>query len=147
MDEVSTEHPDIPDLSDDDVPVEAMHWTVAEHYEGDERLVLGDARQFDEDLRRIFARATVAPAGERADEYLARHEGELVARVAYWGGVGPAAVRSLMQALRARATTLDLRVAGLEATTLIELTAFGTAVILHWRYARAFDASSLTTET
>ena len=147
MHDVRAQHPVVPDLSDDDVPVEAMHWTVAEHYEGDERLALGDARQFDEDLRRIFAPAAIAPAGERADDYVARHEGELVSRVAYWGGVGPAAVRSLIQALRERASMLDLRVAGLEATTLIELTAFGTAVILHWRYARAYDAPSLTTDT
>ncbi|MEP6729691.1 MAG: putative zinc-binding metallopeptidase [bacterium] len=136
--------PAIPELTDDDVPVEAMHWTVAEHYEGDEELSLGDARQFDGDLRRIFARASDAPAGERAVEYLARHEGELVARVAYWAGVGPAAVRSLIRAMQQRASVLELRVAGLDATTLIELTAFGTAVLLHWRYSRAGGASPHT---
>ncbi|MEO7455828.1 MAG: putative zinc-binding metallopeptidase [Gemmatimonadaceae bacterium] len=137
-----TDVPGAPSVSDDDLPVEAMHWTVGEHYDGDEPLPVGDARQFDADLRRIFARAPDAPAGERADAFLARHEGELVSRVSYWGGVGPAAVRSVMTAARARATALDLRVTGLDAATLIELTAFGTAVVLHWRYTHALRAPS-----
>ena len=146
MHEIATQNPASPALSDDDVPVEAMHWTVAEHYEEDEGLPLGDARQFDEDLRRIFARSSEAPAGETAEKYLVRHEGELVSRIAYWAGVGPAAVRSLLHAIRDRATLLELRVAGLEATTLIELTAFGTAVLLHWRYRQALDASTNSEE-
>ena len=139
MHEVGAQTPVIPDLTDDDLPVESMHWTVAQHYESDEELRVGDARQFDEDLRRIFAHATDAPAGERALDFLARHEGELVARLSYWAGVGPAAVRSLIRALAQRASVLELRVAGLDAATLIELTAFGTAVLLHWRYTHVVD--------
>ncbi len=139
---LSGEMPEAPVVSDDDLPVNAMHWTLGEHYEEDEPLPVGDARQFDADLRRIFARPGDAPAGERADTFLARHEGELVARLTYWGGVGPAAVRSLLVALRIRAAVLDLRVAGLDAATLIELTAFGTAVVLHWRYTHALRAPS-----
>jgi hypothetical protein len=73
--------------------------------------------------------------------FLVRHEGELVARIAYWTGAGPAAVRSLLRALTERAATLELRVAGLEAATLIELAAFGTAVVMHWRYTNAFRAT------
>ncbi len=133
---------DLSELSDDDVPVRAMHWTVAEHYAGDEPLRLGDARQFDGDLRRIFARAAEAPSGEPAAEFLERHERELVSRLSYWAGVGPAAARSLVRALVGRASVLALRVSGLDATTLIELTAFGTAVLLHWRYTRVADAPS-----
>jgi hypothetical protein len=142
MREIAAEVPQTPELSDEDVPVEAMHWTVAEHYASDESLSLGDARQFDGDLRRIFASEADASAGEDAAGYLARHEGELVARISYWAGVGPAAARSLIRALRQRAATLDLRVASLEATTLIELTAFGTAVLLHWRYTHIVDTPS-----
>ena len=41
---------------------------------------------------------------------------------------------SLLRALADRSATLGLHVAGLEAATLIELTAFGTAVAMHWRY-------------
>ena len=140
MHEVGAQSPTIPELTDDDLPVESMHWTVAEHYESDEELRVGDARQFDGDLRRIFARITDAPAGEPASDFLARHEGELISRISYWAGVGPAAVRSLTRALGQRASLLELRVAGLDAATLIELTAFGTAVLLHWRYTRVVDA-------
>jgi hypothetical protein len=146
MREVATQVPDIPELTDDDLPVESMHWTVAEHYESDEELRVGDARQFDGDLRRIFARNADAPAGEAAHDFLARHEGELVARLSYWAGVGPAAVRSLIRALGQRASSLELRVAGLDAATLMELTAFGTAVLLHWRYTRVVDAPPHTTD-
>jgi hypothetical protein len=139
--EIAQLAPPAPELTADDLPVDAMHWTLADHYAGDERLPIGDARQFDSDLRRLFASAADAPAGELAANFLARHEGELVARVAYWSGVGPAAVRSLLRALTERAAALALHVAGLEAATLIELAAFGTAVVMHWRYTNAFRAT------
>ena len=131
---------DPPSLTDDDTPVEAMHWTVAEHYAADELLSLDDARQFDRDLRRIFVPAHEASNGERAEAYLERHASELLTRIGYWAGVSPGVVRSLLRALRERAMAMNLRVSGREATTLIELTAFGTAVLLHWRYARIADA-------
>ena len=140
MREIGGEVPATPDVSHDDMPVEAMDWTLAEHYEEDEPLALSDGRQFDGDLRRIFATADISPQGARAAGFLAAHEGELVARISYWAGVSPAAVRSLLLALQQRASAFDLHVTGLEATTLIELTAFGTAVLLHWRYTRTLDA-------
>jgi hypothetical protein len=143
---VGSQVPSIPEVTEDDLPVESMHWTVGEHYERDEELRVGDARQFDGDLRRIFARIADAPAGETARDFLARHEGELVARLSYWAGVGPAAVRSLIRALGQRAASLELRVAGLDAATLIELTAFGTAVLLHWQYTRVVDAHPPATD-
>ena len=147
MRDVGALTPAVPELSDDDIPVEAMHWTVAEHYADDEPIAVGDARQFDGDLRRIFAFTDDAPSGELAELYLERHEGELVSRVSYWAGVAPAVARALMSALQRRASALHLRVAGLEAATLIELTAFGTAVLLHWRYTRVADAPSHSTTT
>ena len=130
---VAGEAPATPLVTEDDLPVEAMHWTVAEHYAADETLPVGDARQFDGDLRRIFAPAADAPSGESAGRFLLRHAGELATRIGYWSGVSSTMVRSLISALAARADTLGLRVAALDATTLIELTAFGTAVIMHWR--------------
>jgi len=114
-----------------------MSWTVAEHYADGAGIAVGDGRQFDGDLRRIFAPTSDAPLGESAAVYVRRHEGELVSRIAYWSAVDAAGVRSLVHALRDRAHALELHVAGLEATTLIELTAFGTAVMLHWRYTHA----------
>jgi hypothetical protein len=141
LSEVAPLSPSAPALTQEDLPVEVMHWTLADHYAGDERLPLGDARQFDGDLRRVFASGADAPGGEMASSFLMRHEGELVARIAYWSGVGPAAVRSLLRALADRVATLDLRAAGLEATTLIELATFGTAVMMHWRYTQTFRAA------
>ena len=141
MHEVAEFAPTVAEPTEEDLPVEAMTWTVADHYADEELMPIGDARQFDRDLRRVFATALDAPAGEPASRYLARNEGELVGRIAYWAGVGPAAVRSLLRALAERAGALELRVAGLEAATLIELTAFGTAVMMHWRYTHAFRAA------
>jgi Putative zinc-binding metallo-peptidase len=139
MGEVGALSPAVAPLTEDDLPVEAMHWTVGEHYASEaESFPLGDARQFDGDLLRVFARRSDAPMGDTASNYLTQHEGELVTRIAYWTGEGPGVVRSLVRALRDRAAVLDLRVTGLEAATLIELTAFGTAVMMHWRYTRAF---------
>jgi hypothetical protein len=139
MREVSRLSPAVPAPTEDDLPVEMMHWTVGEHYEsGEESLPLGDGRQFDSDLLRVFVRPADASMGETAVHFLMHHEGELVTRIAYWTGESPAVVRSLLRALRERASVLDLRVASLEAATLIELTAFGTAVMMHWRYTRAF---------
>src|SRR5436190_2241851 len=139
MKDVASLSPDVPELTEDDLPVSAMHWTLGEHYASDdEAFPLDDARQFDGDLLRVFARPSDAPQGEAAAEFLAAHEGELVARIAYWTGEGPGMVRALIRALRDRAAQLGLRAAGLEAATLIELTAFGTAVMMHWRYTRVF---------
>ncbi len=67
-------------------------------------------------------------------------------RITYWSGVGAAAVRSLLRSLAARADALDLRVAGLEAATLIELATFGTAVVMHWRYTQAFGSTRAMNE-
>ena len=147
MRRIATQQPVIPALSADDVPVESMHWTVAEHYEESDPLAVGDGRQFDDDLRRVFATRADAPVGERAALFLERHEGELVVRMSYWAGVAPAAARALLRSLHERAVAQQLRVAGLEATTLIELTAFGTAVLLHWRYTRVADAPPHSPET
>ena len=139
MRELAQLAPDVPAPGEDDRPVEMMHWTVGEHYEGgDDPLPLGDGRQFDGDLLRVFVRSSDAQDGETAVQFLMHHNGELVTRIAYWTGESPVEVRSLMRVLRERASALDLRVAGLEAATLIELTAFGTAVMMHWRYTRAF---------
>ena len=131
---------DAPVVTDDDMPVEAMHWTVGEHYAADDMLSVGDGRQFDRDLTRVFARMTDSAGGEDAGSYIERHESELVSRVGYWAGVSPGAVRSLLRALRERARAMELRMIEREATTLIELTALGTAVLLHWRYTRIADA-------
>jgi hypothetical protein len=133
--EVGALSPEVPAPGADDLPVEAMHYTVAEHYaDADERLPIEDQRQLDGDLRRIFVTVADAPAGEPAQWFLHRHYREIVGRIAYWTGESPGVVRALVDHLGARARALELRVNGLEAATLVELTAFGTAVVMNYRH-------------
>jgi putative zinc-binding metallo-peptidase len=135
MREVGSTIPIVPAPTDDDLPVEAMHYTVEEHYRSsEERLPIEDERHFDGDLRTIFASPADAPQGERAADFLRRHRREVVRRIAYWTGESATTLRAFVDFLAARADVLDLRVAGLEAATLIELTSFGTAMIMNYRY-------------
>jgi hypothetical protein len=134
MREIAHETPSSPAPTADDLPVEAMNYTLAEHYaEIEDRLPIDDPRQFDGDLRRIFLSAADAPSGERGAAFVRRHYREIVSRIAYWTSEAPSVVRSLIDHVMQRAGELDLRVGGVEASTLVELTAFGTAVIMHHR--------------
>ena len=128
-----------------DLPVESMTYTVAEHYDSEqESIPVPDARQFDNDLRRIFAAAADAPSGMPASEFIERHNREMLVRLSYWTGEPPAVVRSLLNHLVARSQALGLRVSGLEASTLIELTAFGTAVVMNYRYTQSLARTMRT---
>ncbi len=143
MREIGTLMPAAASPSDDDLPVESMHYTIAEHYaESDEKAPIEDRRQFDADLRRIFAAATDAPQGEQGMWFIHRHYREIVGRISYWTGENPAIVRSLLDHLASRAGELGLRVSGLEAATLIELTAFGTAVVMNHRYTQTLGRTA-----
>lgn len=134
MREVGWQSPPQAQPTPDDLPVEAMHSTIAQHYADlSETVPIGDERQFDGDLRRIFAVGGDAPSGEQASGFLERHRREIVARIAYWTSEAPSAVASFVDHLARRAGALGLRVSGLEASTLIELTAFGTAVVMNHR--------------
>lgn len=121
-----------------DLPVESMDYTIAEHYDSElEDIPIGDARQFDADLRRIFAMHADAPRGMAADEFISRHYREILVRLTYWTGEAPAVVRSLLDHLITRARALSLHVSGLDAATLIELTAFGAAVVMNYRHTQS----------
>jgi hypothetical protein len=136
--------PEVPELTEDDLPVHAMHYTVAEHYdEEDDELPLGDEGHFDGDLRALFGEGMgeTERAESRASEFLRSHRRELVGRVSYWTGEAPAMVRALIDLLANRADALELRAAGREATLLIEITAFATAVMMNYRYTHALDGS------
>lgn len=145
MTEIGKLDREVPSPSTDDLPVEAMQYTVAEHYENEwERIPIDDPRQFDADLRRIFAGAADAPAGGPAAEFIAGHYREMLVRLSYWTGEPPTVVRSLLDHLIARARVLNLRVQGLEAATLIELTAFGAAVVMSYRHTQSLDRTART---
>jgi hypothetical protein len=111
--------------------------SLAEHY-GDEReaVPIEDERQFDVDLRQIFPSGSDAPRAEPAHSFLRKHYREIVTRISFWTSEHPSVVRSLVDVLWRRAEALGLRVGALEAATLVELTAFATAVIMLHRSTR-----------
>lgn len=124
-----------PAPEEEDLPVEAMRYSVAEHYEEySDRVPIDDERQFDVDLRQIFVREADAPHGELAHEFLRRHYREIVSRVAFWTSESASVVRSLVDVLMRRTESLGLRVGIVEAATLIELTAFASAVVMMYRH-------------
>ena len=147
----ATDPPIAPEPSPEHLPVSAMRLTVAEHYRSiAASLPIDDEKLFDGDLKTIFsteasgigrqASETVTDSEEDprtsqpAGEFLRRHSRELVGRIGFWTGEGPALVRAFIEHLARRADELNLVLAGLEASALIELTAFGTAVMMNFRY-------------
>ncbi|MGH7638383.1 MAG: putative zinc-binding metallopeptidase [Gemmatimonadaceae bacterium] len=134
---VASEDPGSLTPDEDDLPVTAMRYSLAEHYRLERDAVpIEDERQFDVDLRQIFIAERDAPAAELADAFLRRHYREIVSRVAFWTSEHPSVIRSLIDAIARRAEALRLRVGRLEAATLIELTAFATAVVMLYRHTK-----------
>lgn len=122
------------------LPVGAMDFTVEEFYKATiEELPIEDEAHFDGDLRTIFAGAETA--GESAAAFIRSHRRELVGRVAYWTGETSSAVKQFVDHLARRADELGLVVRDREASTLIELTAFGTAVIMNYRHTDELERS------
>ena len=122
------------EVSTQDLPVDAMHYTVEEHYrELEHQLPIEDPQFFDGDLLTIFVRAK-SDQGVEANKFLVAHRRELVARVGYWSGEGPSVVGAFVDFLTQRVRQLQLVLRHGEASTLIELTAFGTAVMMNYRY-------------
>ncbi len=138
--EVAGDTPDTPSPTDDDIPVDAMRYSLEEHYRSAATAMpIRDSGIFDGDLGNIFGSALEAPAAQTAAEFLSAHRREIVGRISYWTGESPSAVRQFVEFLRTRAQLLDLRVRGLEASTLIELSAFGTAVMMNYRYSGSIN--------
>jgi hypothetical protein len=135
MREIAEAEPEAPAPTEDDLPVEAMRYSVAEHYEEfADSIPIEDGRQFDIDLRQVFVRGSDAPQGEPAELFLRRHYREIVSRISFWTSEPPSVVQSLVDMIARRAEALGLRVGALEAATLIELTSFATAVVMMYRY-------------
>jgi hypothetical protein len=128
----------VPRIQVEHLPVEAMHTTLGEFYAGWEELPLGEPSHFDGDLRTIFPAGLSPSQGDDAElsaaALIRRHRRELVRRIAYWTGETTYIVRQFVDHLAERAEVLELAAEGASADTLIELTAFGTAVIMNYRY-------------
>lgn len=136
MREIAHEPPAVSaEISPQDLPVEAMHYTVEEHYrELEHHLPIEDHKFFDGDLHTIFVRRSTDPIASAASDFMVAHRRELVARIGYWSGEGPSVVGAFIDFLMRRAHELGLALRTGEASTLIELTAFGTAVMMNYRY-------------
>jgi hypothetical protein len=133
--------------TEDDLPVSAMRYTIEEHYkDAEDKIPIRDKRVFDGDLKNLFASAGEAPTGQPASEFIEAHRREVVGRISYWTGESSYVVRQFIDFLRERVELLGLRVRGLEASTLIELTAFGTAVIMNLRHTSVMDGSEADDE-
>src|SRR5688500_13142634 len=141
MKEVGSTAPELATPTEDDLPVESMHYTIEDHYRDAQTVIpIEDERHFDGELSSLFVAAKDAPQGDGAAAFLRRHRREVVARIAYWTGEGTPIVRQFIDLLAARAEALQLKVNRLEASTLIELTAFGTAVIMNYRYTESLGS-------
>ena len=141
MAEIADQQIEAPPLTEDDLPVDAMKYSLEDHYRGiADSIPIRDSGIFDGDLRNIFATADEAPDGEPADQFLSSHRREIAGRIAYWTGEGASSVRQFLDFLRSRTTRLELRVRGLEASTLVELTAFGTAVMMNYRNSKTVSS-------
>jgi hypothetical protein len=142
MKQIAHKVPKVPEPSPDDLPVTSMQYTVAEHYaDSAESIPIRDPRIFDGDLRTIFVAEEQAPAAASAADFIARHKREIVTRISYWTGENAGVVRQFIEFLTDRSSQLGLRLGGLEASTLIELTAFGTAVMMNYRHTNAIDGT------
>ena len=139
MKEIAHQVQPVPEPSEDDLPVAAMRYTVAEHYEDEESIPIRDPRIFDGDLRTIFVARDQAPGAASAADFIAHHRREIVARISYWTGESASVVRQFVDFLVDRTRKLELQLGGLEASTLIELTAFGTAVMMNYRHTNTVD--------
>jgi hypothetical protein len=147
MRKVGDDLPPSVEPTEDDLPVSAMSYTVEEHYrDSADQIPIRDKRLFDGDLRNLFAVPAEAPNGQPAADFISSHRREIVGRIAYWTGESSYTVRNFIDFLRERAETLGLRVRGLEASTLIELTAFGTAVMMNYRHTSVIDGSDKDSE-
>jgi hypothetical protein len=71
----------------------------------------------------------------------------MTSRIAYWTGESAMTIGALIDLWAARCDALALRVRGLESSTLIELTAFGTAVMMNYRFTDALNRNPREDDT
>ena len=121
-----------------DLPVEEMTYTVSAHYErrGDDRIQV--PRWFDGDLKQLFD-----DEGEGAAPMLRAKRLDVIGEVAYWTGVQPAVVRSLVDHLIERVTALDLRFAAADQPRyLVSFTSMVTTLALNYLHHASFTGES-----
>ncbi len=127
---------------DFDLTVDQMHVTLEEFYaRGLEATRAAEQVAIDADLEQIFfrkgrRRVALKPAAEIVEQ----HRLALTDKVTYWTGVHRPLVRRLVRRMARRTRELDLYgTAGREADYLVELTAFGTMLAMHYVAGGSFE--------
>jgi hypothetical protein len=92
---------------------------------------------YDRDLRRLFSDAE-PPSREKASAFLRRRRRELVENISRWSREKKFAINWLLSDLVDRCNELDLRVVRPEADTVLEVTAYLTALVVNYRYTGEF---------
>jgi hypothetical protein len=142
MKSVGPQAPEVPAPGEEDLPVESIHQTIAEHYQAAEHtLPIEDPRHFDGDLFALFGSAAAGPDAETAAGFLRRCRRDIVRRIAYWTGESTFFVRAFFDFLVQRCEASDLRVGAAETGVTIDLVAFGTAVMMNFRYTDALESA------
>jgi len=123
------------DSGDFDVTVDDMHVTVGEFYARSlEETRAAESIAIDADLEQIFfrkgrRRAALTPAADIIEQ----HRLALTNTLTHWTGVPRPIVRRLVQRMARRARELDLYgTTGAEPSYLVQLTAFGTTLAMHY---------------
>jgi hypothetical protein len=118
-------------LASTDITVEEMDMTVEEFFRAQEPAPEPVDVALEHDLPDFFARRR---RGARpAAEFLREHRATLVNKIEYWTGVRRSVIRALVGKLEETAARLGLAVpAGEEATTLMEVTAYATTLVMNY---------------
>jgi hypothetical protein len=127
---------------DFDVTVDDMHVTLGEFYaRGLDETHAAETITIDADLEQIFFRKGRRRSALRpAAEIIEQHRLALTDKLTYWTGVHRPLVRRLVRRMARRARELDLYgTTGRETDYLVELTAFGTMLAMHYVTNGSFE--------
>jgi hypothetical protein len=122
-----------------------MHVTLGEFYaRGLDETRAAESIAIDADLEQIFFRKGRRRSALRpAAEIIEQHRLALTDKLTYWTGVHRPLVRRLVRRMARRARELDLYgTTGREADYLVELTAFGTMLAMHYVTNGSFEHRS-----
>lgn len=89
---------------------------------------------FDRDLKRLFQPGDADRRLIKAQVFLLGHKRLIINQVSRWSGERKFAVYALLDKLLGRCQELDLRVCHDELTTMVEVVAYLTSIVSHYRF-------------
>ena len=120
-------------------PISKLKGTLGEHYEQKrERYAIDTPTVFDRDLRRIFTEEPRHGSAPLATTVIRRNRTQIIRSVARWTGEYPIALDAAIDDMIRRCRALELRAAGPEHQTRLDLTAMlsSKAVYTHYSSSR-----------